>query len=427
MENIMKLNEIRLKNNLPVFLIKMPQSKTATVLVMYRTGSKYEDRKTSGLSHFLEHMFFKGTEKRPNTLVLSAELDSIGAEFNAFTSKEYTGYYVKTPKNKIGVAVDVLSDMLTGSKFDSEEIEREKGVIIEEMNMYEDNPRMHIEDVFESCLYGDTPAGWDTIGFKENILGFKREDFIKYFNSQYGTKSMAIFLAGNFSEKEIKKTLEDGFFKVPKNNYKNKVKVIEKQNKPTLKIKKKKTDQITLSLGFRAFPANHKDETALKLLSIILGGSMSSRLFIELRERRGLAYFVRASTEFYSDSGYIVVSAGVPKIKLEESLQVILSEYQKLKEELVDPKELKRAKDLLAGKIIVGMEGTDDFTSWYGQQFITRNKFLSPEETLRNFKKVSAQDIQRVAKKLFNNNGLNLAIIGDIKDSKKISNILKIK
>lgn len=427
MENIMKLNEIRLKNNLPVFLIKMPQSKTATVLVMYRTGSKYEDRKTSGLSHFLEHMFFKGTEKRPNTLVLSAELDSIGAEFNAFTSKEYTGYYVKTPKNKIGVAVDVLSDMLTGSKFDSEEIEREKGVIIEEMNMYEDNPRMHIEDVFESCLYNDSPAGWDTIGFKENILGFKREDFIKYFNSQYGTKSMAIFLAGNFSEKEIKKTLEDGFFKVPKNNYKNKVKVIEKQNKPTLKIKKKKTDQITLSLGFRAFPANHKDETALKLLSIILGGSMSSRLFIELRERRGLAYFVRASTEFYSDSGYIVVSAGVPKIKLEESLQVILSEYQKLKEELVDPKELKRAKDLLAGKIIVGMEGTDDFTSWYGQQFITRNKFLSPEETLRNFKKVSAQDIQRVAKKLFNNNGLNLAIIGDIKDSKKISNILKIK
>jgi len=427
MENIMKLNEIRLKNNLPVFLIKMPQSKTATVLVMYRTGSKYEDRKTSGLSHFLEHMFFKGTEKRPNTLVLSAELDSIGAEFNAFTSKEYTGYYVKTPKNKIGVAVDVLSDMLTDSKFDSEEIEREKGVIIEEMNMYEDNPRMHIEDVFESCLYGDTPAGWDTIGFKENILGFKREDFIKYFNSQYGTKSMAIFLAGNFSEKEIKKTLEDGFFKVPKNNYKNKVKVIEKQNKPTLKIKKKKTDQITLSLGFRAFPANHKDETALKLLSIILGGSMSSRLFIELRERRGLAYFVRASTEFYTDSGYIVVSAGVPKIKLEESLQVILSEYQKLKEELVDPKELKRAKDLLAGKIIVGMEGTDDFTSWYGQQFITRNKFLSPEETLKNFKKVSAQDIQRVAKKLFNNNGLNLAIIGDIKDNKKISNILKIK
>ncbi|HOZ53691.1 MAG TPA: pitrilysin family protein [bacterium] len=405
----------------------MPQSKTATVLVMYRTGSKYEDRKTSGLSHFLEHMFFKGTEKRPNTLVLSAELDSIGAEFNAFTSKEYTGYYVKTPKNKIGVAVDVLSDMLTDSKFDSEEIEREKGVIIEEMNMYEDNPRMHIEDVFESCLYGDTPAGWDTIGFKENILGFKREDFIKYFNSQYGTKSMAIFLAGNFSEKEIKKTLEDGFFKVPKNNYKNKVKVIEKQNKPTLKIKKKKTDQITLSLGFRAFPANHKDETALKLLSIILGGSMSSRLFIELRERRGLAYFVRASTEFYTDSGYIVVSAGVPKIKLEESLQVILSEYQKLKEELVDPKELKRAKDLLAGKIIVGMEGTDDFTSWYGQQFITRNKFLSPEETLKNFKKVSAQDIQRVAKKLFNNNGLNLAIIGDIKDNKKISNILKIK
>ncbi len=423
----MKLNQIKLSNSLPVFLIKMPQSKTATILVMCKTGSKYESREISGLSHFLEHMFFKGTNKRPNTLLLSAELDSIGAEFNAFTGKEYTGYYVKSPKNKISLAVDVLSDMLINSKFDSEEIEREKGVIIEEMNMYEDNPRMHIEDVFESCLYGDVPAGWDTIGFKENILRFTREDFVSYFNSQYGSKSMAVFLAGNFSEKEIKMTLEKAFVKIPKNNYKNKIKVVEKQSKAALKIKNKKTDQITMSLGFRTFPANHKDEAVLKLLSVILGGSMSSRLFIELRERRGLAYFIRSSTEFYSDSGYIVASAGVPKPKLEESIMVILNEFERLKYELVSPKELKKAKDLLAGKIVVGMEGTDDFASWYGQQFANRNKFLSPEETLRSFKKVSAQDIQRVAKKLFNNNGLNLAIIGDIKDSKKISNILKIK
>ncbi|MDD3711099.1 MAG: pitrilysin family protein [Patescibacteria group bacterium] len=423
----MKISEFKLKNGLPVFLIKLPQFKTATVLVMYKTGSKYEDRKTSGLSHFLEHMFFKGTIKRPNTLSLSAELDSIGAEFNAFTGKEYTGYYVKTPKNKIGIAVDVLGDMLTNSKFDSDEIEREKGVIIEEMNMYEDNPMMHIEDVFESCLYGDTPAGWDTIGSKENVMSFKREDFINYFKTQYGVKSAGLFLAGDFSVKEIKKILEEKFAGILKNNYKNKSKVVEKQSKANYKIKTKKTDQMTLSLGFRTVPANHKDEVVLKLLSIILGGSMSSRLFIELRERRGLAYYVRANTEFYSDCGYLTVQAGVPKDKFEEAVTVILSEYQKLKNELVSAKELKRAKDLLTGKLIVSMEGSDDFSTWYGRQFPTRDKFSSPEETLKKFKKVSDQDIRRVAKNLFVNKSLNLAVIGDVKDDKKISSILKIK
>lgn len=420
------MKQMRLKNGLPVFSVKLPNLKTVTILIMYKTGSKYEDSKTAGLSHFLEHIFFKGTQKRPNTLALSTELDSIGAEFNAFTGKEYTGYYVKAPQNKIGIAIDVLSDMLINSKFDSEEIEREKGVIIEEMNMYEDNPMMSIEDVFENCLYGDTPAGRDTIGTKKSVLSFKREDFIKYFQTQYGVKSAGLFLAGNFSEREIKKTLEEKFGKISKNNYKDKVKVVEKQTKPSYKIKTKKTDQMTLSLGFRTVPANHKDEIVLKLLSIILGGSMSSRLFIELRERRGLAYYVRASTEFYTDSGYITVQAGVPKEKLFEAIKIILNEYQKIKKELVSGKELKRAKDLLSGKLVVSMEGSDDYSSWYGRQFPLRSNFLSPEEALKKFKKVSLLDIRRVAQNLFLDKNLNLAVIGDIKDVKKVNSILKI-
>lgn len=422
----MKLNKTKLKNALPVFLIKMPQAKTATILMMYKTGAKYETRQNSGLSHFVEHMLFKGTKKRPSTMVLSSELDSLGAEFNAFTAKEYTGYYIKVAKSKIKNAIDILSDILLNSKFDEEEIEREKGVIMEELNMYEDNPTMHIEDVFESCLYGDSPAGWDTIGFRENIKNFKREDFIKYFNSQYGLNSAGLFLSGNFSEKEVLKSLEDKFSKLQNNKYQKKVKVVEKQLKPSLKIKNKKNDQVVLSLGFRSFSSGHKDELALKLLSIILGGSMSSRLFIELRERRGLAYFVRTSTEFYSDCGYITVSAGVPADKLEEAVLTILGEYKKLKDELVSKAELKKTKDLIAGKIIVSMEGTDDYSSWYGHQFVSKKDFVSPEEKLKRFKKVSSADIQRVAKKLFVNSALNLAIIGDIKDDKKIKNILKI-
>lgn len=237
----MNLKNIKLRNGLAFFSINLPQSKTVTILMMYKTGSKYENKETSGLSHFVEHMMFKGTKKRPNTLSISSELDSLGAEFNAFTSKEYTGYYIKVPKNKINNAVDILSDILINSKFDSEEIEREKSVIISELNMYEDNPNMNIEDIFESCLYGDSPAGWDTIGNKETINNFKKEDFIKYFSSQYGIKSAALFLAGNFSEKNIKNILEKKFSKFNSNNYKDKIKVLEKQDKPNLKIKTKKT------------------------------------------------------------------------------------------------------------------------------------------------------------------------------------------
>ena len=422
----MTIKSIKLKNNLPVFLIKLPALKTATVLVIFKTGSKYETKKNSGLSHFIEHLFFKGTVKRPSTLILSSELDSIGAEFNAFTGKECTGYYIKSAKNKIGIAIDVLNDLLSNSKFDREEIEREKGVIIEELNMYKDNPKLSIEDVFENCLYGDSPAGRDTIGTKENILSFKRSDVLKYFSDQYGTKNMAIFLAGNFFEKEIIKDLNEKFGNFKKNNYKNKVKVIEKQKQPNFLIKNKKIDQIVLSLGFRSFPANHRDEYPLKLLSIILGGSMSSRLFIKLRERQGLAYSVFSNIETYSDSGYITVQAGVPKDKLMEALTVILQEYGQMKKNLVTEEELKKAKDLIAGKTIVQMEGSDDFSSWYGYQFVNNSKFKTPEESLKKIKQVTASDIKRVAQKLFVNSGLNLAIIGDVKNKQKIKNILTI-
>ena len=423
----MPIKQIKLNNGLPVFLVKLPAHKTVTVLVMFKTGSKYENRKTSGLSHFVEHMFFKGTDKRPDSLILSSELDTIGADFNAFTSKEYTGYYVKSAKDKIEISLDILSDMLLNSKFDEKEIEKEKGVIVEELNMYEDNPRIKIEDVFESCLYGNTPAGWDTIGTKETINSFKRQDFIKYFSEQYGVKSMAVFVAGNFSESDIKKLLVKHFSSFKKNNYKEKVKVVEKQTKPSLLIKDKKTDQTVLSLGFRAFPVNHPDEYILKLLSVILGGSMSSRLFTEIRERRGLAYFVRSSVETYTDSGYISSQAGIPNGKLNEAVKAMLVCHQELKNNLVSREELQKAKDLIAGKTTVHMEGSDDFSSWYANQFIeNRNKFLSPEESLNKIKKIEAKDIRRVAQKVFVDKNLNLAVIGNIKNKEAIKKVLKI-
>jgi predicted Zn-dependent peptidase len=412
-----------LSNKAPLIIVPIKGALTATVLVMVKTGSKYENKKNNGISHFLEHMFFKGTKKRPNTLSLAGTLDSLGAEYNAFTGKECTGYWVKSAVNKFKDALDIVSDMLLNSKMDSEEIEREKGVIIEELNMYEDNPMMHVEDIFESCLYGDNPAGWETIGTKENIKKFQQKDFLDYLDSQYGANSAYIVLAGKISEKDKQAAIKlfSGF---KSNKWKNKVSVKEKQSRPQMKILQKKIDQANLSLGVRACPVGAADEFAVRLLSIILGGSMSSRLFINLREREGLAYYVRTMTEFYSDSGYLTTQAGVPADKTKKSVEIILKEYKKLTEEKVSASELKRAKDLLRGKSLLQMEATDNLATWYARQAVFRKKIITPKEYLAIINKIKAEDLQRVAKKIFVNRGLNLAIIGKVKED-NIKDILK--
>ncbi len=412
-----------LANELPLIMVPLPEATTATVLVIVKTGSKYENRQNNGLSHFLEHMFFKGTTRYPNTLALSSALDSLGSEYNAFTSKEYMGYWIKVAPPKLKVALSIVSDMLLNSKFATEEIEREKGVIIEELNMYEDNPLMHVEDVFESCLYGDTPAGWETIGTKANIRRFKREDFINYLHSQYGAKSMYVILTGRFkkNDEERARLL---FANFPSNKWQNKLAVREKQLKPQLKIIYKKTDQINLSLGVRTYPSGQKQEFIVKLLAIILGGSMSSRLFIHLRGRQGLAYYVRTSSEVYSDSGYLTTQAGVPTSKSVEAVKIILAEYYKMTKVLVSSSELKRVQDLLQGKSLLQMETTDNLAIWYARQAILRDKILSPKEFLQQVKKISALDIQNIAKKIFVNHNLNLALIGRTQTD-KFKNILK--
>ncbi len=412
-----------LSNKIPLITVPIKGAPTATALVILKAGSKYETRENNGLSHFLEHMFFKGTAKRPSTLALSSELDSLGGEYNAFTAKEFTGYWVKVAAPKLPEALDIVSDMLLNSKILPEEIEREKGVIIEELNMYEDNPMMHVEDVFESCLYGDTPAGWETIGTKKNISGFKQADFMKYLETQYGARSMYVVLVGGIKA-EAKKAAMKMFSKFKANKWQDKLAVKENQKSPQMKIVYKKTDQVNLSLGVRSFPIGHPDEFKVKLLSIILGGSMSSRLFINLRERNGLAYYVRTMNENYTDSGYLTTQAGVPIAKTEAAIKIILAEYKKLTVELVGAKELKRAKDLLQGKSLLQMEATDNLATWYARQAVLRKKMLTPGEFLKQINKVTANDLRIVAKRIFVSRNLNLAVIGKVK-ADKFAKLLK--
>jgi predicted Zn-dependent peptidase len=412
-----------LSNKTPLITVPVKGAPTATVLVIIKTGSKYENRKNNGISHFLEHMFFKGTARRPSTLLLSSELDSLGGEYNAFTSKEFTGYWVKVAAPKIKKALDIVGDMLLHSKIETAEVEREKGVIIEELNMYEDNPLLHIEDVFESGLYGDTPAGWETVGTKDNIRRFKREDFLKYLRSQYGARSAYVVLAGGIRESDQKAALKI-FSDFPNNRWEKKLPVKENQRTPLVKTAYKKVDQVNLSLGVRAYPAGHPEEFRVKLLSVILGGSMSSRLFINLRERNGLAYYVRTTAENYSDSGYLTTTAGVPVAKTAAAIKIILAEYRRIATEPIGARELKRAKDLLQGKALLQMEATDDLATWYARQAVLRKKILTPGEFLKKIKALTAAELQKTAKRIFVDCGLNLALIGPVK-AEKFKKILK--
>ncbi len=400
-----------LNNQLPVLAVPFSGTKTVTVLLMVRTGSKYENKKESGLSHFLEHLFFKGTDRYPSAQALATALDRVGGEYNAFTSKEYTGFWVKVAATKLEIALDLVADMLLNSRFEAADIEREKGVIVEELNMYEDNPLFKIEDLFESCLYGDTPAGRDVGGTVENVKLFKRSDFIRYFSRQYGAKSSTLVISGRLP-KNYFSLIKKYFFAFPKNNWRDKVKVRESQKKPQLLGKYKKTDQTTLSLGVRAFPVGHKDEFVLKVLAVILGGSMSSRLFSEIREQRGLAYSVRTSAETYTDTGYLTTTSGIRLGKEVEAVKVILDNYQLLRTELVPESELQRTKDMYKGRLVISLESSDSLANWYGSQAATKRGLLTPDEYLKKIEAVSALDLRRVARKIFRNENLNLALIG---------------
>ena len=415
-----------LKNGLRVITVPMRETQTATVMVMVGVGSRFETEEEAGLSHFIEHMLFKGTKKRPTTLQISEELESVGGEFNAFTSKDKTMYYAKTDAKHIGTALDVIADMYLNSKIDKKEIEREKGTIIQEINMYEDMPVRNIEDVFEGILYSGSSLGRDIAGKKKTVSSFQRSNFIDYMKRFYVANDTVVAVAGNFNEKKIIGDIKKYFGKM-RSGEKNKISAIrENQKKPKVKIKFKKTDQTHLMLGVRTFKRNHKDRYALLLLSVILGGGMSSRLFIEVRERRGLAYYVKTSGDSYADAGYLSTNAGVEHKNLEKTISLILNEYKKISKKKVDQKELQKAKDMVKGAMAMGMESSDEVASFFVNQEISEGKILNLQEKFYLIDKVDVDDILRVAKAIFNEKNLNLAVIGPHKNAEKLEKELKI-
>lgn len=423
----MNYKKTTLKNGLRIITVPMKDTQTATVVVMVGVGSRYETEKEAGLSHFIEHMLFKGTQKRPTALAISEELDAIGGEFNAFTSKDRTGYYAKADSKHIETAFDVVADMYLNSKIDAEEIEKEKGTIIQEVNMREDMPMRIVGEIFEELLYKNNFLGRDTLGYKKTIDAFKRKDFLNYMQRFYVANDTTVCVAGKFDDKKIVDLVKRYFSKMPAGKKPQFKKVVEAQKNPEVKIKFKKTDQTHLLIGCRSYNENHKDRFVLSLLSIILGGNMSSRLFIEVREKRGLAYYVRTGNDAYEDCGYLATQAGVEHKNLGEAIKVILQEYKKIATEKVSEKELQKAKDYIKGKSVMGLEASDEVAMFFVDQEVKKKKIMTIPEIFTKIDKVSSNDILRVAKDIFQENNLNLAIIGPYKDEKKIKSLLKLK
>lgn len=408
----MKYQKTVLKNGLRIILAPMQDTETVTVLVMTGVGSRYEARKENGIAHFLEHMMFKGTEKRPTALDISKELDGIGAEYNAFTGKESTGYYAKVEQHHAEIALDVVSDIFMNAKLEQEEIDRESGTILQELNMYEDMPMRHISDLWERHLYGDHPLGWEIVGTKENIKSFKRADFVRYMKRGYVSENVVVGVSGKFDPKKMKKEIEKRFAHIGHGKKPSTKKAADRQSAPGLFIQKKKTDQTHMILGVRAYDMHHEDRYALSVLATILGGGMSSRLFIEVRERRGLAYSVHTGVDAYNDAGYLATQVGVEHENLEKTIKVILDEYRKMATEKVSQEELTKAKEYIKGKIAMSFEGSDDVIEYLVGQEISRDDIVLPKEKAKMIDRVTADDVLRVASDIFMNRKLNLAIIG---------------
>ena len=419
-------------NGLTLITIPMPGLSSVTAMLIVGAGSRYETKKINGLSHFLEHMAFKGSKKRPTAQEISGTIDAIGGEFNAFTGKDHTGFYIKARAKHLELLLDVISDMVLNPLLKEEEIEREKGVITEEINMYKDTPMRHIGDVFEGLLFGDVPLGWDTAGEPDIIKAIKRENFVTYLDGLYRPNNAVIVIAGGIGEKSSAISHQPSdlvgkyFSDWKKGDTWQFDKVSDKQARPQIKIEFKDTQQAHISFGVRGCSFNHPQKYASQVLNNILGGGMSSRLFIQVRERRGLAYYVHTGAEHYHETGVFVTQSGVDTTRIDQAISVIRDEFFGLANGKfpITPEELKKAKEYMTGRLTLEFEDSRAVAGYFGSQEILKREILTPRQYFAKINEVTEDQVVVVAKDIFRPEKLNLAIIGPYKDDQKFEKLL---
>jgi len=398
-----------------------------TLLVLCRVGSRYETKELNGASHFIEHLMFKGTTRRPDSTDISRVLDRYGAAYNAYTDKDMTGYYIKMDAAHTELAIDLLHDMMFHSHFDAKEMEKERGVIVEEINMYEDNPQAHIDDLLERSLYPDSTLGWDIAGPRENIRNMSREALVAYRDAYYIPSRLTVVLAGKIVPGALK-MIQERFGKIHRPEGKDKAyarfKPPEKLPEPVA-YQEKATEQVQFAMAFHGFASEHPLLPAAGLLGTILGGGMSSRLFTEIRERRGLCYSIGAAHSAREDVGAFGIQAGLEKGSVDKAVKAIVQELKNILADGVTAEELRRAKDQIRGRLMLSFEDSASQAEWYGRQWLFKKKLETPDQRLKRFEKVSKADIKKAATQLFRPSSMAVAAIGPLGSAKHVQKLVK--
>lgn len=407
----MEYEKTVLGNGLTLVSSNMPYSNSVSVAVFVSAGSRYEPKAINGASHFIEHMLFKGTEKRPMAKDVSEAIESVGGVFNAETGKEVTIYWTKVAKVHWELSADVLADILLNSRFDPDEIEKERKVIIEELNMLTDTPQDWVHVLFDDTIWGDQPIGRDVGGSRETVSALSRDAMLQYLRMRYTPANVVVAVAGALTHAEVVETIDSllGGWKAEGTTTEGEPVTVA--DSPQVKLQPKKTEQAHLCLGYPGLSYLHPDRFTLDLLNVILGEGMSSRLFLEIREKRGLAYDVHSYVNHYRDVGSTVVYAGVDPRRIDKAIQATLMEIEKLKAP-IPPDEISKAKEFWKGRLLLRLEDTRAVASWLGGQQLLLGRILTLDDVVRSIDEITDEDLVRVANELFVANHVNLAVIG---------------
>lgn len=400
-----------LSNGIRVVSETLPKSRALSIGVWVKVGARHEPKELGGVSHFIEHLFFKGTQKR-TAKDIATEIDSLGGEMNAFTSQETTTYYVKVLDEHLATAIDILSDILLGSKFDPAEMEKERKVILEEIKSVEDTPDDYIHELFTGTVWTDNALGRPILGTRDTIKSLKHTDILSYIDNYYSPREIVISVAGNFDHARLIELLDNAFGKLSRSG-------ISKQEatpgfKRAVTVRKKQLEQVQVCLGCKGLNYTHDDRFGFMALNTILGNSMSSRLFQEVREQNALAYSIYSYVTAYRDTGLLTIYAGTDPANTLQAIQLIVKELRKLRDEGITPAEETRVKNQLKGNLVLSLESSNSHMSRIARQEIYFGKYLSFDDTIKAVDKVTAEQIRRIAQQLFTRESLSLSILGPL-------------
>lgn len=412
----MGYEKTQLKNGVRVITNSMPHTQSVSTILYYGVGSRYEEDHIAGISHYIEHMVFKGTKKRPTAKEISEAIEGVGGVLNASTGREITNYWAKVPKENFELSFDVLSDMLLNANFDPAEIEKERKVIIEELHQTLDSPPDLVNEDINAVLWGPQPVGRDIGGSDETVGSITREDLLGYMKKYYLPADMVVSVAGNIQHDEVVKLVEDTLGQLPAGERPVAKPAKTLDGGPLVHVYFKETEQANLCLAVPSLNYTDPRRYILSMLDTIMGSGMSSRLFQEIREERGLAYTVDSYPNQLSDTGAWVIYSGVDPDNIDDTIRAIVAELKKLRDEKVPEAELEKAKKYNKGRMLLSLEDTRSVASWAGGQELLLDRILTVEEVVHLIDAVTVDQIHELSQEMFKPENLRLSVVGPYKD-----------